>query len=61
MDERLELIEQINRKYVMTTYERLPVAFVRGEGYDSGTLKAGNTSTWSAASGWPFSATVIPG
>jgi len=32
MDERLELIEQINRKYVMTTYERLPVAFVRGEG-----------------------------
>ena len=32
MDERLELIEQKNNKYVMTTYERLPVAFVRGEG-----------------------------
>lgn len=32
MDERLELIEQKNKKYVMTTYERLPVAFVRGEG-----------------------------
>ena len=32
MDERLELIEQKNEKYVMTTYERLPIAFVRGEG-----------------------------
>ena len=32
MDERLELIEQKDDRYVMKTYKRLPVAFVKGEG-----------------------------
>lgn len=32
MDERLDLIEQKDKQYVMNTYKRLPVAFVRGEG-----------------------------
>ncbi|MCJ7745029.1 MAG: aspartate aminotransferase family protein [Actinobacteria bacterium] len=32
MDERLDLIEKKDKQYVMNTYKRLPVAFVRGEG-----------------------------
>jgi acetylornithine aminotransferase/acetylornithine/N-succinyldiaminopimelate aminotransferase len=32
IDERLVFIEQKDKDYVMNTYKRLPVAFVRGEG-----------------------------
>jgi len=32
MDERLERIKELDSLYVMQTYKRLPVAFVRGEG-----------------------------
>ena len=32
MDQRLDEIEKLDGKYIMQTYSRLPVAFVRGEG-----------------------------
>ena len=32
MDERLERMKELDSEYVMQTYKRLPVAFVRGEG-----------------------------
>ena len=32
MDERLDLLEQKDKQYVMNTYRRLPLTFIRGEG-----------------------------